>query len=50
MDFVSWAYAGVGLISDEGEVERRSVYFFFNSFRDWKTKEMGDAGESGEEI
>ena len=50
LDFVSWADAGVGLISDEKEVERRSVYSLFNSFRDWKTEEMGDAGESGEEI
>jgi len=40
LDFVSWADQGVGLIGDEEEIERRSVYSLFNSFNDWKDEEM----------
>lgn len=41
MDFVTWADQGIGL-SDEEEVERRSVYSLFNSFKDWRVEEMGE--------
>jgi len=33
-DFISWADEGLGLISEEEETERRSVYSLFNSFND----------------
>jgi len=33
-DFVTWAEEGLGLISEEEEIERRSVYSLFNSFND----------------
>lgn len=42
LDFVNWADMGVGLIVEEEEVERRSVYSLFNSFKDWSMEEMGD--------
>ena len=37
-DFISWADEGLGLISEEEETERRSVYSLFNSFNDWKNE------------
>lgn len=49
MDFVNWADTGVGLITGEEEVERRSVSSLFNSFKDWTREEMGETGENGDE-
>jgi len=37
-DFISWADEGLGLISEEEETKRRSVYSLFNSFNDWKNE------------
>ena len=47
LDFVNWADMGVGLKTEEEEVERRSVYSLFNSFKDWRMEEIGeeDIGE-----
>ncbi|KAL7530311.1 hypothetical protein ACHAXR_005345 [Thalassiosira sp. AJA248-18] len=47
-DFVNWADMGVGLIPEEEEVERRSVYSLFNSFKDWRREEMGETDNNGE--
>ena len=45
-DFVNWADMGLG-ISEEEEVERRTVYSLFNSFKDWSEEEIGE-DEDGE--
>lgn len=48
-DFISWADMGLGLITEEEETERRSVYSLFNSFNDWKKEEIGYSDEYAEE-
>ena len=45
-DFVNWADTGVGLITEEEEVERRSVYSLFNSFKDWSEEGLGENEDS----
>lgn len=45
LDFVNWADTGVGLITEEEEVERRNIHSLFNSFNDWKREELGDSEE-----
>ena len=44
-DFINWADMGLGLITEEEETERRSVYSLFNSFNDLKKEEIGDSDE-----
>ena len=48
LDFVNWADMGVGLTNEDDEMERRSVYSLFNSFKDWSREEMGEIDSSKE--